>query len=466
MAKSNDAPQAAQVFKDIPQQAFSVSPKTDDKEYDQFLSDENMERRSEQGIVKAQTNLLKGALGLPGNITAAANQLTGGHVPQIKAASRVLPSSEDLSEYETKLFGDYTKPQGEFDETAMEFMQDVGAMLSLPGVGSAAGTGGKFINVARKWQPIVTPLLGATAKESAKSLGAEKDNAGLFKIGSMILADVLINRGKGSQSYVNDLFQKSDAALQVGAKTNVNALRSSLINTKSSLSLGGKSPDKAKALEKIEEVLSSMKRKGKNYEMDVKEFPAFRKSINSVRETLGGFNPEFPKGVRKRAIRNLEDVKKQIIDAGMSYGKQHNPEFAKYWSAANEASNINSRSNIATKFIKEYVSPKTFARILGGSGAIHGVGSAIAGKPVFTSLVKGAALAGAGGGAGAAAYGSGKVLYRMTKSPVMRKYYANLFKASLNKDGPLVAKYSAKIEKELEKEEFEESDLIGSILNH
>lgn len=464
MTPEKPIPQAAQIFKDLPQQAATISPRTDDKDYDEFLSDENMERRHEQGLVKAQTNLLKGAAGLPGNVVSAVNQLTGGHIPQIKAMSRVLPSTETLSEYENKLFGDYTKPQGEFDETAMEFMQDVGSMLALPGVGSAAGTGGKLINAARKWQPVLTPLLGATIKESAKSMGAEKDNAGLLKIGSMILADVLINRGKGSQAYVNDLFKKSDAALQGAAKTNVNSLRSSLLNTKSQLSLGGKSPDKTKALEKIEEILGSMTRKGKNYEMDVKEFPAFRKSINSVRETLGGWNPEFPKGVRKRAIRNLEDVKKQIIDTGMDYGKKHNPEFAKYWSAANEASNINSRTNVATKFIKEYLGSKKFAKILGGSAVAHGVTHGLAGKSVFASLAKTAAVGVPATAIGTAAYGTAKVVTRMVRSPTMRKYYGNLFKAALNKDGPLVAKYAAKIEKQSEKEQTEEEDLIGSIL--
>jgi len=423
---------------------------------------EELERESERGMTLATQYGIAGAAGLPGNIAQTLDLVADGNVPQLKKASKVLPTTEDISEKLEKFTGLKADPNSRIAQAGKEFVQDVGSYLPFSFGSFAAGTGGPLINMARTWQPIITPLIGQTVKQSARDLGA-KDSDDFWKLSSMIVADVAMNRGRGSQGYINNLFQESNNSLQSGARTNANLFRKDLLNLKKSLEQGGSSPTKTQSLTKVDEILGKMSKKGNNYSIEVQEFPAFRKSINDIRDSLGGFKSEIPIKTKRNTIRNLESVKKSVIDAGMDYGKKHNPAFAKYWKAANEASNIKSRSEFATRFIEKNLSKPVFNLVMGGTGTgalAHTAGHMIAGASPLAAIGKTVALSGAGALGASAIYNPIKIAYRMSKSPTLRSYYSKLFAASAKQDASTVGRYADKIKKELDKEEKEEEALI------
>ena len=455
------------VFKKISQEPLQNEPSTEEpSDYD--IPDEFAERLFEKGVSQVGARLAEGAIGTPGNIASLANTLTGGNVPSLKKAEKVLPTTSDLREFSEKHGQGYLTPEGELDKVAGEFLTDIGAGLPFGVGGTAAkvatGIGGKIAQAARFWRPIGTPLIGQATKQLVKELGSGETTQESAKIGSMIFTDVLLNRGKGSQGYINHLFQEADKSLTGSGKANVNNLRKSLIQFRKDLDLGGSSPEKTAASTKINEILTAMNRKGKEFFIDPKQFPAFRKSINSVRESMGGWQAELPPNIKRRAIKNLESVKKDVIDSGMEYGKKHNPEFAKNWASANEAANVRSRSNVALNFIKDKISPATFKKILGGSLAAHATHSAVAQTSFLGPLAKGVLVGVPTAAAGSAIYNFSKVAYRMAKSPVLQKYYNGLIKSAIKQDGSAVAKFSEKIEKDLQREDESEKSLIKGIL--
>lgn len=458
----------ASIFKSIPHDVFPKKEKLPEKpglEY--FTEDEDLQRQIERGTAQNIQALIEGTAGLPGNIANFINQSTGGKVKEFTGLSSFLPTSEKIKEFGEKATLGYTKPQNKFEEIGKEFMSDIGASLPFGGASNVL-RGGKVLNNLRLWQPILTPFLGQSAKQASKSFGSDEKSGDLWKIGSMIVTDVLLNRGLGSKNYINHLFQEAENSISPGIKTNANNLKNSLISTRTELERGGTSPTTTEALKKIDEALNKIHGSSGNYTIEVTELPAFRRNINAVRGTLGGWKSEVPIGHRKEAIRNLEKVKTNIIDAGMEYGNTHNPKFAEYWSAANEASNIASKSNLATRFLENTIGKKLFGKIIGGGIGTHAAGSAIggaaSGQPVIGSLLKTGLVAGGTALVGKSLYETGKLAYRMTKSPVLKTYYSELMKAAALQDGPRVVKYSSKIEKELEKEDKKEKVLIQSIL--
>lgn len=456
--KKSEIKSAPSVFK------TAVSSQQQKKGGNYEISDEDLERMGEKGQAEAMSRLIEGAVGLPGNIASLANKLTGGHVNLFSTLSDVLPTTEKIKEFSEKASQGYTKSEGKINEIAGEYLQDVGSYLPLAGVGFAAGTGGRAIDFLRTWQPFISPFLGQSMKQSAKAMsGGEGWQEGL-KLAIQLTFDVLTNRGRGAQGYINHLFQEAEKAVPRGVRTNANQLRNSLTQLQVDLQRGGKSPDKTAALEKIKEVLDAMVQRSGNYFIDVAELPAFRRSINAVREQLGGWKSELPVGVKRRAIRNLENVKGHVIEAGMDYGRRVNPRFADYWSAANEAANTYGRSNVALRFLENTLGTKLFGKMMGGATAGHAGHAALTGKAVLPTLAKTAAIGGAGAAAGAAGYNFSKIVYRMARSPNLRNYYSHLFRSAIQQDSGQVAKYSDKIEKEEKKEEDRRKKLINSIL--
>lgn len=424
---------------------------------------EELERESERGLTLAGQYGFAGAAGLPGNISQALDSMTGGNFSKFHGGITGLPTTEDISENLEKFTGLKADPKSRIAQAGKEFVQDVGSYLPLSGLASfTAGTGGPIINMARTWQPLITPLVGQVTKQTMHDLGAE-NSEDFWKLGSMIVTDVALNRGRGSQGYINHLFKEANSSLQPGITTNVNNFRANLLNLKHNLQRGGTSPTKTEALKKVDEILGKMTQQGNNYSIEVQEFPEFRKSINDIRDSLGGFKSETPPTTKRKIIRNLESVKKSVIDAGMDYGNSHNPDFAKYWKAANEAANIKSKSEFTTRFIEKTLSKPMFRFIMGGTGTgalAHTAGHVMAGASPLAAIGKTATLGVTGAVAATAIYNPVKIVYRMAKSPVLRSYYSKLFAASAKQDASNVGKYADKIKRELEKEEKEEEFLI------
>lgn len=432
-------------------------------EADYDLPDEFADRLFEQGIAKNYARLIEGRAGVPGNLANLANKLTGGMSPTIKQIADILPTTEDIKGFTKKYGGEYLKEDEEgIGKIAGDFLTGVGSYSSGGGKIDLFDKANKGLAAYRFLNPLISPALGEGVKAITKAFGGSESSQELAAISTMIANDVLSNRGKGVNGYINQLYKEAEAALPLGTKINANSFFKALQSTKNKILMGGKDPTKEKALTQIAEIQKRISKQGNNYVIDPREFMEMRKSVNNTVDSLGGFGSELTHRGKKQAVEYLNDVRKDVIDAGMGYGNQHNPEFAKYWDAANEAYRVTAQSNAAMNFLNKLLPMKKLKSIFGVAG-LGGTAGTVATKGVGASIAgaaKAAAVSAPFAAAGKITYDIGKIAYRAKKSPVLRKYYTNLFKAAAEKDAKVVGYYEDKIENELKKEEEKSTALM------
>lgn len=365
----------------------------------EFPSFEEDEREEERARGQLTSRMIETVLGAPGDIASFGAGLFG-------KEQNILPTSKSLREKSESLSRGFTKPRNEFEENIGELAADV-ASMALPGA--------KHYSFARN---IGIPAVANLVKEGLKYNNADEEQQAYGKVGTMIALDLMSGNKGGVKKHLDSLFQKAEAAIPKGSSINASKLEKSLLNLENELSKGGKRPTTAKALEKIGEIKNEIK----DGKIDVKRLAAYRPSINEAIEELGGFNLEMPKKLKKSALRNLNQVKSEVIGSLNEYGEKLNPEFLKYHTAANEGYAAYSRSHLIGNFLKDKVPYIPHSK---GMQAVFGY-APLAG-------IAGAALkSGPGAAFGAtAAYGGYqgvKVLHQIMNSPTLRKYYANVLK--------------------------------------
>lgn len=364
----------------------------------EFTTLEEDQKEEERANAQLTSRLFESILGAPGDI---ASLVTGAFGKEQK----ILPTSKSLREFSEKSTRGYTTPKTEFEESIGDIVSDIGSM-AIPGTG--------HYSLARN---IGIPIVGSLIKEGLKYGSASEKAQAYGKVGTMIALDLLSRRSGGSKAYVDSLFQKAEETLPKGISINVSGLEKSLDKLHKTLSSGGKRPTTKKALEKIEEIRSEIK----DGKIDIKHLASYRPSINEAIEELGGFQMEVPKKLKPMAIRNLNQVKSEVIDTLNQYGKKFNPEYVKLSQSANESYAAIQKSNAIANFIKDKIpySPQSKAvQTLFSLAPVAGVGAL-----GYISPLTAAGVAG-----GTALYHGFKTLYRVGKSPTLAKYYGNVLK--------------------------------------
>lgn len=417
-----------------------------------FENENDLEREIERSSARTLSRMGETIAGFPGDVANFIQGFTGGKekIP--------LPTSAQLQAKSEQLTRGYTKPQTKFEESTDEFVKDV-ANISMPG-GRIFKAAGRFKGILSNTARIIgLPLVGQLAKEGVKELGGSEGRATAAKVGSMVIIDLLLNRGKGgAKGYATRMLDEAEKSIPQGTKVNVGALEAALNNLESSLQKGGGSPSKVKAFEQINEV----RKRITNGELDPTEFPALRRAVNDTLDQLGGFNIEMPIPVKKRTIANLNDVKKEIIKAGEDYGRTQNPKFLQLWSEGNEALTAIAKSNRIANLIEKYFGGK-FKSIaaktlfgLSGPGALGGL-----------HFIKPSAVAGTAGLAAipAAAYQGLKLIERFRNSPALQRYYTNVLKNAAAGNSKVMVQNLSLLDKKLAEEEKKERQLIEKHLN-
>ena len=462
-AISEAAPSSgSSIFRSLSQQQAPVSTEQS-PEADYDLPDEFADRLFEQGVAKTYARIGEGAAGVPGNLANLANKLTGGKLPGVKSVAKVLPTTEDIKKFTGKYGGEYLKEDEEgIGKIAGDFLTNVGSYAVPLGKVNLLDKANKALSGYRFLSPVISPALGEGAKATVKKLGGSESAQELAGVSLMVVNDVLSNRGKGSDGYINQLYKKSLSSVPAGTKQNANKFAQALENTRKKIMSGGMDPTKEKPMQQIDNLLKRLSKKGKNYSIDPTEFAEMRKSVNNMVDSLGGFSSELTHRGRRTAVGHLNDVRKDVIDAGMEYGNRANPEFAKYWDAANEAYRVKAKSEVVMRTLEKFIPQKMLNRILSavttGTVVHKGIGAAL------SSATKGAAIGAPLAVAGKGIYEVGKIAYRASKSPTLRKYYTSLMKAAVQQDSKAIAHYSGKIDAELKAEEEKEKSLIRKSL--
>ncbi len=391
--KSTNFPSSLRLKEKQPE---SLRKKESEQEFQSFEEDEREEERARAQLT---SRMIETVLGAPGDIASFGAGLFG-------KEQNILPTSGKLREKSEALSQGYTKPKTEFEERTGELASDI-ASMALPG--------GKGYSLARN---IGIPVVANLVKEGLKYGNAEEKNQAYGKVGTMIALDLMSGNKGGAKKHLSSLYEKAEAAVPKGVSYNSGKLEKALTNLETELSKGGKRATSIKALEKVSEIKDEIK----NGKIDIKRLAAYRPSINEAIEEMGGFNIELPKKLKKVAIRNLNQVKDEVIGTLNDYGKKVNPEFLKYHQAANEGWAAYSRSHLIGNFLKDKVAfvphSKAVQAVFGYAPLIGIAGTALKAGP-GTAFGATAAYGG---------YQGVKVLHQIMNSPTLRKYYANVLK--------------------------------------
>ncbi len=392
----------------------------------QFLSDEGVEKDIERSQARTLSRIGETVLGAPGDIASFFRGVLGD--APLTGFSEVLPTSQQIREVGKKATGGYLEPRTEFEEKADELSSDI-ASMALPG-------GNKF-GIMKN---IGIPVVGNLVKEGLRYGTADEKSQAYGKMGTMVALDLLSRKKGGVKGYAGSLFQKAEEALPKGLSINASSLESAISKLEHTFSAGGSSPTTTRALKKITEIRNEIK----NGKIDARRLAAYRRTINEAVEELGGFNlfSDVPQTLKPRAIRNLQEVKSAVIDSLEEYGKKQNPEYLKLSQDANEAWSAYSKSNRVASFLEKkvgYVPKSAAAKALFSYGASGGTVLSALANPV----------AAAGGALLIGGYQAVKVLDRVIRSPVLRKYYTNVLKEASAGNAAATAKNLKALDKGL-----------------
>lgn len=390
------------------------------------LEGENdLDREIERNIAQQTSRIGETIAGAPGDIYSFVKSLFGGD------SETNLPTSKSLREQSENLSQGYTKPQNEFEERIGEVQKDIASFL-IPG--------SKQYSMLRN---IGIPVVANLAKEGINYTGNEK-LGDATKVGTMIALDLIHLKGGGAKKFAGTLFNESENLIPQGSTLRSSKFEKSLSNLEKSLESGGSASSKDKALKKISEIKSKMN----NGEIEVKELIDFRKTINEIKSELGGYEVQLPKHIKKKAIANLDLVKKEVINGLNEYGSNHNPEFLKLNKSANEAYAAYEQSDKLASFIKKSVKNsvknpgvKSILGIAGGGYGLHAGGLALA-KSAAVGAIPAYGL-----------YEGYKVLHQVIQSPTLRKFYGNILKSAASGNASQVSKNAKALEKAFEEEE-------------
>lgn len=376
----------------------------------------NLERDIERGTAQGTSRLLEGAFGTLGNIQSTIKGITG-----VQIGSQ-LPTTQDLKSFSEKASLGYTKPKNKFEEEGGELLSDIGSMI-VPGANSYSAM-----------RNLGIPIAGWMTKNGLENIGMSEGTSNTAKTALMVgldLASAYKSKGHGgAKKYAQELWTEAESNIPKGVSLKTGDMVSDLEKLKSTMTKGGDSPAISHAVKKIDELIEV----GKNGKIPIDELMAFRKKINNLIESQGGFDFSTHPNVRNQSIYNLNQVKEKVIEKLDQYAKI-NPEFGVPYQQSNEAYSAYHASNYVTKFLKN-----KFGEYLK--------------SPVLYGLFGGTAKAiGAGAGAAALPYYGIKLMHRVYKSPVLRELYGNVIKGALENNASMTAKNLSELNKELKKEE-------------
>ena len=174
-----------------------------------------------------------------------------------------------------------------------------------------------------------------------------------------------------------------------------------------------------------------------------------RAQLRTVNDRLGEIPLQLPwnqrRGVRNR-IQNVNGILNNFLER---YGRT-NQRFLEPFRQAQEIYGTVERSNYIANWISRrlpgIIRNPGLNVLLGGSAVYHGVGKTVAG--IF-SKVPGAMV-------GAAAHESARIIYRIARSPNLRRLYGRILRQASLENSAGFTKLVSQLDRELEKEEENE----------
>lgn len=344
-------------------------------------------------IARTPINLLALASGIPGDIASLVNRYVAAPIAQEITGQTALPYEQtSLSQFlptsrqeKEALTPEFLKPQNESEQLTDEIVENA-VLLFSP-------VKGKLPN-----STIIKPLaisIGSTlAGELVKDItGGDLEKASKAKLGTMFLATIA-NKANANK-FVSALYKEAEALLPQGTRVNATNLSKNLDNLINKVSKGTKAASEQFVINEA----NAVKNKIQNGTISIEEAIASKRSLG---EKLNDFLYQSPdRKARARARKLATQINVDLNNLIKSYGNQ-NKEFGRIFANAEEAYGAIQQSNFITRL----------------------VGKNLKYNPATSGLVN--ILTGGLGTAASSAllpYQATKLLYRITKSPTLRKYY-------------------------------------------
>lgn len=338
------------------------------------------------------------------------------------------PTSSELRENLTPLVAekvfkdkDYLEPRGKGEKFAGELTQDITSFF-LPGT--------KKLNLAVK---LGAPILGNLVKQGTAYITGDESLGEKAKLGTMLATTLAgqSNPGKFASKRIGEAKQM----IPQNATANTSNIGPRLTPLITRLGRGLRVPSKSK----VSQGIRDLSRQIKNQRMSLHSLMDARDNINEWIAEAGGW--EIPKPTRDASIRNLNELKRAVIETIDENLNTRFPQAAELYKTGYEAAAVNHASNYISNFIENH-----FGRKVASVGA----------KMLFPGLAGGAALLPKTAAIGTALfplYKTGQVLYRVSKSPTLAKYYQDVITHSLTGNAPAMVKSMEKLDNALKKDE-------------
>lgn len=331
-----------------------------------------------------------------------------GSIPQL--------GSEELKQASEQASGGFTEAKSPEEAKSDEIFQDITALMmpikgKLPGFARTLGT----------------EVAAQLAKEGTKLLGGSENTQNLAKAAAMFGAGIL--RPGKVNGYVDSLYEKSNSLLPEGAQVSGKKLSADLDKLIVNLEKGIETTDKIQVIKPARQLLSKVQ----NGKINVEELVSAKRDINKLRG-----DPATVKGAKKL----LSSIGKQVDEAIDLY-KPQNPRFVNSFREANEAFGTIAQSKKVSSWLNNL--SKTM-KLGSGLGLL------------FEAHQAGFAPAAAAAASGYGALKSSELLYRIMKSPVLRRHYFDVLKNGMRENTNAAVKSLALLDYELSNRPHSQKD--------
>lgn len=372
-------------------------------------------------------------IGLPGDVFSLINDFIAkpiaehvlGQKPveyQETYLGKILPKTSRHAENIKKATGGFFEPKNEYEKFVDDVVQDSVSLL-LPF---------KFkIPFKRTAKNALALSLGSNlAGEAAKDFTGSEEYGSAAKMGSLFLLSLM--NPQSSRKMVSELYKTAESSIPSGTKVNavdlsnnLNGLKSKVLAGRSASSLA---PSEEFVIQESDKILNLIK----NGKIDVESAWAAKRSLNEqLNKVLFSTPDKMAKGRARHLAKQINGELSTVLDDYANVNKTFKNSFI----PAEEAYKVISKSNMVEKFVKDNLahSPATY-------GLLHLFGGTIGG------LASKAVLP----------YQSAKILYRINKSPTLRKHYAEATKAALIQNSTIFNRELQKLDKGLQQEDKKE----------
>ena len=386
-------------------------------------------------------------LGAPGDIFSFINELiarpitkgiTGKSLPYKETyLGKIIPTSQDIRRQLHENLP-YTKPRNDYEK----FTNDVLGTASLFLIPGGQARIGLFPNMSRYSRSFLKSLGVNLTGKGTEQLTGSKEKGGYAKMGSLFLLSLLDKRN--ANRYIGSIYNQAENALQQSGNPTVNAnrLTNNLNQLRENLTQGTLAPTENAVVNEIDSILEHVQ----NGRIGVRNLWGSLRSTNENLQRIIREAASAPERTRARAFyRTLNRNLNQELE---NYGRT-NPSFGVPFEEAQRGFQTINRSNLlrraASSLIGKDINPALLHLFSGSAGGA----AALAGKSVggiSSILSPGAAILGS-------SYGILKMLYRMNRSPALRRYYLNAINQATGGNITQFGREVEKMDKIIEKED-------------